>query len=115
MFIFLEEGDAARILDGLWLVGKVSLILCWWWVDFYPGLSRVLKRHLWVLLPHLPLPLWTQESLSKIGNCLGRFIMLDEQLFHTYDKRMAKVMVELDTSKGLPAVLDTTWGDRVLK
>ena len=112
--MFLKEEDLAHILERLWFVGKGSLVLNRWWVDLDLGHSRVLKRHLWVLLSNLPFALWTQDSSMDIGYCLGRFIVVDELLFHSFDKRMAKVFVELDTSEGLPKDMDITWGDKVL-
>ena len=74
VFIFIEEAHAIRVLNGLWLIDKGSLMLWRRWSGFDPGLSKMCKRHLWVLLSDLPLPPWTKESLWVIGNILGRFI-----------------------------------------
>ena len=46
IFLFLEEVDVIRVLEGRWLIGENSLVLCRSWVGFDPEYSRVLK---WVV------------------------------------------------------------------
>jgi hypothetical protein len=41
------------------------------------------------------------KELEAIGNVLGRFIKVDELSLNAYDKRMGKVLVELDIHYGL--------------
>ena len=74
-----------------------------WHVHFDPLRERVKKCHLWVLLPGLPFPLWDRSLLEGIGNTIGRFVAMEEDLMNTYDKRMARILVEMDIMKGLPA------------
>lgn len=56
---------------------------------------------MWVRFPNLPLELWTQAALSKIGSCVGVPIRTDgitkERLRCSY----ACVLVHVDTSKEL--------------
>ena len=58
VFVFLEESHATDVLSRLWRVGNGSLVLDRWHVNFDPARERVKKRHLWAILPGLPLPLW---------------------------------------------------------
>jgi hypothetical protein len=51
------------------------------------------------------------SALKAIGDCLGRFIGVDEAAMHSSDKRMAKVLVEVDTHAGLSEVLEIEWRD----
>jgi hypothetical protein len=44
----------------------------------------------------LPLQLWNAKALEVIGNALGHFIKVDEQALLYADKRMDKVLVEVD-------------------
>ena len=63
--------------------------------------EQIIKRHLWVLMPALPFPLWSKDILIGIANTIGRFVAL-EKYFHTsFNKRTARVLVELDVSRGL--------------
>ena len=78
VFMFLEDGDALRILDRRWLIGKGCLVLSRWWLDFDPELFKVHKRHLWVLLPNLPLPFWSQEELCGIAKVLVEIDLVED-------------------------------------
>ena len=61
------------------------------------------KCHLWALLSGLPFPLWNRSLLEGIGNIIGRFEAVEEDFMNTYDKRMARILVEMDITKGLLA------------
>ena len=54
----------------------------------------------------LPFPLWNKEFLIGIANTLGRFVALEKYFHLIFDKRMARVLVELDVSKGLLPDID---------
>jgi len=54
-----------------------------------------------VLLSSLPLNLWNKNALMAIGNLLGHFFKVDEASLCSSDKRMVRVLVELDTQSGL--------------
>ena len=71
VFVFLEEEHYSRILDGIWRIGKGSLVLGRWHSKFDPLRERISKHHLWVLLPHLPFPLWSRQILEGTGNTIG--------------------------------------------
>ena len=77
-----------------------------WHVNFDPLRERVKKRHLWAILPGLPFPLWNRSLLEGVGNTIGRFVALEEDFMNSYDKRKAKILVELDITKGLPAKVE---------
>jgi hypothetical protein len=62
-----------------------------------------------VLLPSLPLQLWNLKSLEAVGNSIGRFLNIDETTLRSPDKRMAKVLVEVDVHAGLLEVLEIEW------
>ena len=106
VFVFLEDAHATEVLNRLWRVGKGSLVLDRWHVNFDPAHERVRKRHLWALLPGLPFPLWNRSLLEGVGNTLGRFVALDDDFMNSFDKRMDKILVEMDISKGLPAEIE---------
>jgi hypothetical protein len=71
-FHFKSPEDSSYILEHLWTLDGGSLLLKLWWINFDPSLDYFIHRHLWVLLPGLPLHLWNQKSLESIGNALGR-------------------------------------------
>jgi hypothetical protein len=49
-----------------------------------------------------------------IGNLLGRFLKVDEVGLLSTDKRMVRVLVELDIHSGLLEMLDLEWREQVI-
>ena len=56
---------------------------------------------MWVLLPGLQFVLWNKEALVAIQNHLRCFIHMEEEMLHEVDRRMGRILVEIDMSKGL--------------
>jgi len=74
----------------------------------------VVKCHLWVLLQTLPFPLWSRDFLVGLANTLGRFVALEKDFPLLFYKRLAKVLVELDVSKGLLLEVEIDCGSLIL-
>ena len=68
---------------------------------------------MWALLPGLPFPLWNRPLLEGVGNTIGSFVALDEDFMNSFDKRMAKILVEVDITKGLPAEIEILCRERL--
>ena len=113
VFIFLEAEHALVILDLIWRIGHGSLVLGCWHTHFNPLMERVTKSHLWILFPSLPFTLWNKSILEGIANTMGRFVAVDDYFHHSFDKRMAQVLVEMDVSKGLLPDIDTVCNSSV--
>ena len=47
-------------------------------------------------------------------NTIGRFVAVDDNFHLAYDKRMARVLVEMDISLSLPADVEILCKDRLL-
>jgi hypothetical protein len=94
--VFKNPEDAEIILNGFWDFEGGSIMLKRWRTRFDPATEYFSHRHVWVLLPGLPLNLWNKNALMAIGNLLGHFLKVDERGLHAPDKHMARVLVELD-------------------
>jgi hypothetical protein len=90
------------------------LILKRWRVRFDPTTEYFSFSHLWVLLPGLLLQLWNVKALEAISNESGRFIKVDETTLQSQDKRMAKVLVEVDIHAELLKSLEIEWQGHIL-
>jgi hypothetical protein len=75
-FRFKKYEDTTLILDQFWILDGGSLMLKPWRVSFDPTHEYFHLRHLWVLLPGLPLHLWNEKSLEAIGNALIALLKL---------------------------------------
>ena len=111
---FIDAVDASCILGNLWTVSKGSLVLSRWHFGFDPLTEKVTIRHLWVLLPAFPFPLWSKDILTSLANSLGRFVALEKDFHLQFDKRTAKVLVELEISRGLILEVDIIFGSLVI-
>jgi hypothetical protein len=90
--------DASLILSSSWVFGGSSLMLKRWSLEFNPDKDYFLLRHLWVLLPGLPLHFWNEEAFRAIGNSLGKTICLDSPLVRDPQDYLGRVLVEIDIS-----------------
>lgn len=55
-----------------------------------------------VRLPYLPLHLWVDLLLKEVGDTLGDFIMVDTEFSDILHFTYARILVDIDASKGLP-------------
>jgi hypothetical protein len=76
-FVFKTPEDSESVLTKFWSFDGGSLMLKRWRLGFNPVTEYFSIRHLWVLLPSLPLQLWNQKALEAVGNSIGRFISVD--------------------------------------
>ena len=114
VFVFLEEAHCSQILEGIWHMGSGSLVLDRWHPRFDPLKERIAKRHLWVLLPHLPFPLWNKNVLEGIANTIERFVSVEPDFLLVFDKIVAKVLVEMDISSRLLADVKILCGEHLI-
>jgi len=108
-FIFNSLEDSTRILEKFRVFEGCSLMLKRWRLKFDTTSKYFSFRHMWVLLLDFPLQFWNQKALEAIENTLGRFIKLDEDALLSNDRRMAKILVEIDIHGGLLENLDREW------
>jgi hypothetical protein len=80
-----------------------------WRLAFNPETKYFSLRHLWVMLPGLPLYLWNEGALTAIGNNLGSFIMIDKKNLEASNRKVARVLVEMDVHLGLPETMEVEW------
>jgi hypothetical protein len=76
-FICRTPEDTTLLMASRWVFGGSSIMLKRWWVAFDPTTDYFPQRHLWVLLPGLPIHLWNEGTLKAINDSLGTFITVD--------------------------------------
>ena len=69
-------------------------------MDSNPQTQKVNNNHLWILLPRLPIQLWSEEILMNLANHMGKFIHVNKEALYDGDKRMTKVMKKLNIEEG---------------
>jgi hypothetical protein len=58
--------------------------------------------------------MWNHKALEAIGNMLGRFIKIDEEVMLWSDRRMVKILVEIDVHGGILDTIEIEWCDMVI-
>jgi len=86
------------------------LRLIQWCIGFDTRRETPFIHQVWVMMPSLPMKLWSKEILEKMDNNLGRFIALKEKFWSMEDKRIVKILVEHDLHEGHPIKIDVEWG-----
>jgi len=84
-------------------------------VSFDPSQDYFILFHLWVLLPGLPLHLWNKKSLQAIGKSICRFICVNSKTFIGPDKKMARILVEIEIHERLIESLVIEWQGHLTK
>jgi hypothetical protein len=58
--------------------------------------------------------MWNHKALEAIGNMLGCFIKTDEEVMLSSDRRMVKILVEIDVHGGILDTIEIEWCDMVI-
>jgi hypothetical protein len=108
-FICHSPEDSSLLLSSLWVFGGSSLMLKRWRIAFNPDTNYFQFRHLWVLLPGLPLYLWNEGAFSGHWRHFGEVHCSRSQATCAPVRKMGKVLVEMDICSGLPETLEIEW------
>lgn len=112
-FHFQKASDLELILNRPWVYGRSFLSLSRWFMGFDPlkNTPKNTPSHsmIWVKLPNLPLELWTTETLTMIGDAVGKFIYVDPWVRGEKDKRIAWILIERPYKGGYPDQIEILW------
>ena len=53
--------------------------------------------------------MWNRKAFEAVGNHLGRFLFISEDVLKGIDKRVGRIFVEIDMVKGLFEKIDIEW------
>jgi hypothetical protein len=98
-----------RIPNEVWLCGNDNLMIKRWTHLFNPEKEFSRFQHLWVLMSGCPLAFWNLEAFKAMGDALGKFLHVDLTQMSGQDRRIGKILVEIDLQKGLPEFLEIEW------
>ncbi|CAK8532363.1 unnamed protein product [Lathyrus sativus] len=96
------------MLRGPYMLRNIPLLIREWRPDFKIKDELLRTLPIWVKLPQLPIVLWGDTSLNKIGSALGKPIMTDECTANRLRVSYAHILVEMDITKELPQSITIT-------
>ncbi|QHO20966.1 uncharacterized protein DS421_11g342530 [Arachis hypogaea] len=99
---FLAQDDLDHaLLDGPWKIYDHYLAIRLWEPNFNPLLTTIDKITAWVRLPGLPIELYNDQILRKIGDLIGKTCKVDYNTSHLCRGKFARLCVEVDLTKPL--------------
>ncbi|XP_058746636.1 uncharacterized protein LOC131619565 [Vicia villosa] len=90
------------MMRGPYTIRNMPLLLKEWSPEFKLKDDFLRTIPLWVKLPQLPLYLWGEMSLNKIGSVLGTPLVTDECTANRLRISYARILVEMDITRDLP-------------
>lgn len=91
------------LFGGPWMVSEHYLTVQRWFLAFDPEIDYIQKATVWVRLPKLPIHFFNKEFLARIGNKLGKIVLVDKTTLDVSRGRFARISVEVDLIKSLIA------------
>lgn len=100
-----------KILSIPWVYEKIFLVLHKWYIGYNPRKNTPSNNLIWVKLLVLPIELWTRETLSDIGNAIGKFVYVDPKCLGAKYKRVVWILIEKEYRGGFPDHIELLWGN----
>ncbi|XP_058774908.1 uncharacterized protein LOC131649171 [Vicia villosa] len=97
---FSDRDDV--LMKGPYTIRNMPVLIREWNPDFKLKEDFLRTLPLWIKLPQLPLYLWGEMSLNKIGSALGIPLVTDECTANMLRVSYARILVEMDITKELP-------------
>ncbi|XP_057450418.1 uncharacterized protein LOC130742100 [Lotus japonicus] len=99
---FSSENDYKFALyEGPWMIADHYLMVQRWRPMFRAGENEVKKIAVWIRLPDLPVELFNDTFLWRLGSILGTMLKIDSHTSIHTRGRFARICVELDLSQQL--------------
>lgn len=87
--------------EGPWVILDHYLVVKEWHPNFDPFKEKEEKLLVWVHFPCLPIELFREEFLMKVGAKIGRPVRVDDYMSITARWKFARMCVEIDITKPL--------------
>ncbi|CAK8537463.1 unnamed protein product [Lathyrus sativus] len=87
------------------MIRNIPLLIREWRPGFKVKDEILRTLPIWVKLPQLPIILWGDTSLNKIGSALRNPIMTDECTANRLRVSYARILVKMDITKELPQII----------
>ncbi|XVF02788.1 hypothetical protein REPUB_Repub04eG0204400 [Reevesia pubescens] len=101
-FRFNNEMDFNHVLlGGPWVIADHYLTIRRWTPYFRSEEATISSVAAWVRFPGMPLEFYDNEVLMKMGNTIGKALMIDRNTIAALRGRYARMCIEVDLTKPL--------------
>ncbi|KHN24218.1 hypothetical protein glysoja_037052, partial [Glycine soja] len=96
-----QDDYNTSLYEGPWMVEDHYLVVQRWY-PFFPMNAKALKNIVvWIRIQCLPIELYNNVFLQRIGSSLGKFLKVDKLTSVQSRGKFTKICVELDLEKPL--------------
>ncbi|RYQ99609.1 hypothetical protein Ahy_B07g087554 [Arachis hypogaea] len=96
-----EEDYSHALMEGPWMIAGHYLIVQRWRPFFLAGSTEVRKIAAWIRIPNLPIELYNQRFLWRVGSAIGHMLKIDRTTSIHSRGKFARICVEIDLAKQL--------------
>ncbi|XP_058776932.1 uncharacterized protein LOC131651274 [Vicia villosa] len=89
------------MMKGPYTIQNMPMVILEWRPDFSMERDMLHTVPIWVTLPQLPLHLWGEKSLGKIGSVIGNPLYTDECTAGKLRVTYARILIEVDVTQKL--------------
>lgn len=102
MIWFSDEGDYKHALfEGPWRVLDHYLMVQHWYLLFDTSYRKVKRLTVWIWIPNLPLELYNNRFLWRVGSMPGTMLKVDDTTSVHSRGSFARICVEVDLQREL--------------
>ncbi|XP_015965172.1 uncharacterized protein LOC107488895 [Arachis duranensis] len=89
------------LMEGPWMIAGHYLIVQRWRPFFLESEKVVRKIAAWIQIPNLPIELYNQKFLWRVGSTIGHMLKIDRSTSIHSRGRFARICVKIDLAKKL--------------
>nr|XP_009801325.1 PREDICTED: uncharacterized protein LOC104247078 [Nicotiana sylvestris] len=97
-----NEENERVLMNGPYTINNRPVIMRQWSENFYFNEEVLRTIPLWIKLPNLPLNLWSNQALRKIGSGLGKLIYANACTTIAERISYARILIEMEVTRPLP-------------
>lgn len=103
---YSKEDYEYALENGPWVIQGHYLTVNKFHPGFFPSAAMPSSTLVWVRIPRLPLELFNENFLMRLGNKLGKAVKVDHNTMLSARGKYARVCIEIDLQKPLvPAII----------
>lgn len=96
-----DEDYKHALMEGPWMVADHYLLVQRWRPNFLKNADTVRRIAVWLRIPELPLELYNDKFLWRLGSTIGCMLKIDHLTSIHSRGKFARICVEVDLSKKL--------------
>ncbi|RYR26653.1 hypothetical protein Ahy_B02g060933 isoform B [Arachis hypogaea] len=94
-----DEGYSHALTEGPWMIVGHYVVVQRWRPSFLTSEDIVRKIAIWIHIPNLPIELYNQRFLWRVGSAIGHMLKIDHTTSIHLRGKFARICVKIDLAK----------------